>query len=68
MYKMENRLYDQLCKLRDEYGLHGVKAEFEAEGSSFRDLMRLRRLTSKAGVKLFLKIAGVEPIGILKML
>ncbi|EAJ9482397.1 hypothetical protein E5024_07680 [Campylobacter coli] len=60
MYKMENRLYDQLCKLRDEYGLHGVKAEFEAEGSSFRDLMRLRRLTSKAGVKLFLKIAGVE--------
>lgn len=60
MYKMENRLYDQLCKLRDEYNLQGVKAEFEAEGSSFRDLMRLRRLTSKAGVKLFLKIAGVE--------
>jgi len=62
MYKLENNIYQQLCKLRDEYDLLGIKAEFEAEGSSFRDLMRLRRLTSKAGVKLYLKIGGVEAI------
>ncbi len=62
MYKLENSLYQQLCKLRDEYNLQGIKAEFEAEGSSFRDLMRLRRLTSRAGINLFLKIAGVEAI------
>jgi len=62
MYGIEQKLYDQLCKLRDKYDLEGIKAEFEAEGSSFRDLMRLRRLTSKAGVKLFLKIGGVEAI------
>lgn len=62
MYGLENNLYDQLCLLRDKYDLQGIKAEFEAEGSSFRDLMRLRRLTSKAGVKLFLKIGGVEAV------
>jgi hypothetical protein len=62
MYRLENSMYQQLCKLRDEYNLQGIKAEFEAEGSSFRDLMRLRRLTSKVGVKLYLKIGGVEAV------
>jgi 4-hydroxy-2-oxoheptanedioate aldolase len=62
MFGIEEKLYTQLCKLKNEYNLQGIKAEFEAEGSSFRDLMRLRRLTSKAGVKLFLKIGGVEAI------
>jgi hypothetical protein len=62
MYNLESSMYYQLCKLRDEYDLQGIKAEFEAEGSSFRDLMRLRRITSKAGVKLYLKIGGVEAV------
>ena len=62
MYSLEKKLYEQLCFLRDVYDLQGIKAEFEAEGSSFRDLMRLRRLTSKVGVKLYLKIGGVEAI------
>lgn len=62
MYQLENSIYNQLCKLRDDFGLQGIKAEFEAEGSSFRDLMRLRRLTSKAGVKLYVKIGGVEAV------
>ncbi|WP_457594109.1 aldolase/citrate lyase family protein [Hydrogenimonas sp.] len=62
MYKLEQALYEQLCKLRDEYGLKGIKAEFEAEGSSLQDLNRLRRLTSRAGTGLYLKIGGVEAI------
>lgn len=62
MFGIEIKLYEQLCKLKDTYNLQGIKAEFEAEGSSFRDLMRLRRLTSKAGVKLYLKIGGVEAV------
>jgi len=62
MLNIETHLYEQLCKLRAEYNLEGIKAEFEAEGSSFRDLVRLRRLTLSAGVKLFLKIGGVEAI------
>lgn len=60
MFKTEELLYKQLCKLKDNYNLQGIKAEFEAEGSTFRDLMRLRRLTLMAGVKLFLKIGGAE--------
>ena len=66
MFGMENKLYQQICKLKGEYNLVGIKAEFEAEGSSFRDLVRLRRLTSKAGVDLFLKIGGVEAVRDLK--
>ncbi len=62
MYKLENSIYQQLCKLRDDFDLEGIKVEFEAEGSSLRDLMRLRRLTLKAGVKLYLKIGGVEAL------
>jgi 4-hydroxy-2-oxoheptanedioate aldolase len=62
MYKLENSMYRQLCKLRDDFSLQGIKAEFEAEGSTFRDLIRLRRLTLKAGVKLYLKIGGVEAV------
>lgn len=62
MYSLENKLYDQLCFLRDQFGLKGVKAEFEAEGSSLRDLFRLRRLSDKAGVGLYLKIGGVEAV------
>jgi len=62
MFKLEKEMYKQILKLKNEYGLKGIKSEFEAEGSSFRDLMRLRRITSQAGVKLYIKIGGVEAI------
>lgn len=55
-------LYDNLCDLKDNYGIFAVKAEFEAEGSSFRDVVRLRSLTRKAGVDLYLKISGTEAV------
>ena len=62
MFGIEKKLFEQLVFLREEYKLEAVKAEFEAEGSSFNDLVRLRRLTEKAGVKLYLKIGGVEAV------
>ncbi|MFA5142597.1 MAG: aldolase/citrate lyase family protein [Candidatus Omnitrophota bacterium] len=62
MYKSEKALFAQLLNLKKNYGLKGIKAEFEAEGSSFRDIVRLRRMTAKAGVGLFLKIGGVESV------
>ena len=62
MYGLERDLYDQLVRLRDQFGIGFVKAEFEAEGASFRDLVRLRRLTAAAGVGLLLKIGGCESI------
>ena len=62
MFSFEAALLDQLKLLRDEYGLDGIKAEFEAEGSSFRDLVRLRRITLKADIPLYLKIGGPEAV------
>ena len=62
MFGFEQKLVDQLVRLREEYDLHGIKAEFETEGSSFRDLVRLRRITDKLNVSLYLKIGGVEAL------
>ena len=62
MFGLEQKLFDQLIRLKEEYDLRGVKAEFEAEGSSFRDLVRLRRITDKLSIPLYLKIGGVEAL------
>ena len=62
MFGLEQKLFDQLIRLKEEYDLQGIKAEFEAEGSSFRDLVRLRRITDKLNVPLYLKIGGVEAL------
>ena len=58
MFGLELKLFDLLIRLKEEYDLQGVKAEFEAEGSSFRDLVRLRRITDKLSIPLYLKIGG----------
>ena len=50
MFGFEQQIFDQLIRLKEKYNLKGVKAEFEAEGSSFRDLVRLRRGLSKTWI------------------
>jgi len=62
MIELEKKLFDQIIFLKEEFDLQGIKAEFETEGSSFRDLMRLRRITDKVNVPLYLKIGGVEAL------
>ena len=62
MFGLEIKLFEQLKRLKEVYNLQGIKAEFEGEGSSFRDLVRLRRLTDKLDIPLFLKIGGVEAL------
>jgi hypothetical protein len=62
LIQLEQDLEYCLVGLKEKYGLCAVKAEFEAEGSSFRDLVRLRRLTASHKVPLYLKIGGVEAI------
>ena len=62
MFGLEQKLFDQLTLLKEKYDLQGIKAEFEAEGSSFRDMVRLRRITDKIDVPLHLKIGGVEAL------
>lgn len=65
--ELENDLYSKLIILRDEYGCSGIKSEFENEASDYRDLILLRYLTAKAGLKLNIKIGGVEAFTDLKM-
>jgi 4-hydroxy-2-oxoheptanedioate aldolase len=62
MYKTEELLFKQLKILKELYNVQGIKAEFEAEGSSYRDVNRLVRMCSKIDVGLFLKIGGPEAI------
>jgi len=60
---LEKKLKDQLKKLREEFGIFGIKAEFEAEGSSYDDVVRLRHLTDVIGrTPLHIKIGGVEAV------
>jgi hypothetical protein len=66
VFDLEQKLADQLTLLKKEFDLCAVKAEFEAEGSSFRDLLRLRRLTVQQNIPLYLKIGGVEALRDLK--
>ena len=45
------KLYKSLKLLKQNYRLAGIKAEFEAEGSSVNDIARLKILTNKIGTK-----------------
>jgi 4-hydroxy-2-oxoheptanedioate aldolase len=67
LIKQEKDLLSQLLVLRDEYGCEGIKSEFENEASDFTDLVFLRYITAKAGLKLYIKLGGVEAFTDLKM-
>jgi 4-hydroxy-2-oxoheptanedioate aldolase len=62
IFKLNKELSSQLVRLKEDFSLCAVKAEFEAEGASFRDLVRLRRITIQQGIPLYLKIGGAEAI------
>ena len=62
IFQLDKELASQLVRLREDFSLCAVKAEFEAEGASFRDLVRLRRITIQQGIPLYLKIGGAEAI------
>jgi 4-hydroxy-2-oxoheptanedioate aldolase len=59
---LDQKLESCLVRLKEDFGLRAVKAEFEAEGASFRDLSLLRRLTIRHNILLYLKIGGVEAL------
>jgi len=62
MNVIEVEMVEVLKKLRDDFGVFEVKAEFEAEGSRMEEMMRLKDVTSKAELPIILKIGGVEAI------
>ncbi len=60
--QLEKNLEASLTQLKQKFRLSAVKSEFEAEGASFRDLVRLRRWTARQDIALHLKIGGMEAI------
>ena len=62
MNNVEKKILSLLRHMRDEYGLIGVKGEFEAEGARLEDLLRLKDIASAANLELIIKIGGCEAI------
>ena len=62
MNSNEAKLVKILVDLKDNYGVFGIKAEFEAEGTRLEECVRLKDIVSAAGLTLTLKIGGCEAI------
>jgi hypothetical protein len=57
---LEKEMFNLLKQGRDAYGFTHIRAEFEAEGTRFEDLLRLIEIGYKAGLNLVIKISGCE--------
>lgn len=62
MNTLEKRMIEQLCDLRENHHVVGVKAEFEAEGTRMEEALRLKEVVTKAGLDLTIKIGGCEAL------
>lgn len=62
MNRLEAAMVALLRDLKENYYVQGIKAEFEAEGTRLEEAMRLKDVTSKAGLGLSIKIGGCEAI------
>jgi len=59
---LEYEMIEVLKRLKNDYGVFEIKAEFEAEGSRMEEMMRLKDITSSVGLPIILKIGGVEAV------
>lgn len=62
MARSEQKMIEILHDLKENHGVLGIKAEFEAEGTRIEECMRLKDVISKASLGLTLKIGGCEAI------
>ena len=67
MNAIERQIVAHLRVMAQNYGATGVKAEFEAEGTTLEEFNRLSRLAASANLGMTLKIGGAEDVwGILQ--
>ncbi len=62
MNKIEREMVDVLKRLKNDYGVIEIKAEYENEGSRQDELMRLKDVAGKINLPIIIKIGGVEAI------
>ena len=62
MNKLEKEMIEILKKLKNEYGVFEIKAEYENEGSRQDELMRLKDVANKVDLPIIMKVGGVEAV------
>ena len=62
MNVLEYEMIEVLKRLKNDYGVFEIKAEYENEGSRQEELMRLKDITEKVGLPIIIKIGGVEAV------
>lgn len=62
MNSLEYEMIEVLKRLKNDFGVFEIKAEFEAEGSRMEEMMRLKDVTSFVGLPIIIKIGGVEAV------
>lgn len=62
MNNIEIEMLDLLKSLKQDYGIMGVKSDFEAEGSSFDETFKLKEMLDKVSIDLYVKIGGCEAV------
>jgi len=60
MNSLEKKMVEHLLEMKEKYHVTSLKAEFEAEGSRIEEIMRLKEVSTCAGLDLTLKIGGCE--------
>jgi len=62
MDNLEKKIVNILTDLKENYGIVGVKAEFEDEGTRLEEALWLRKIATKANLDLTIKIGGCGAI------
>ena len=62
MNALEYEMIDLLKRLKNDYGVIEIKAEYENEGSRQEELMRLKDVADKVNLPIIIKIGGVEAV------
>lgn len=62
MNVLEKEMIDTLKRLKNEYGVIEIKAEYENEGSRQVELMRLKDVCSSVNLPIIIKIGGCEAV------